>query len=33
LVAWRILLDEHYEEIFGYPALGRAFWAGGTAKF
>jgi vitamin B12 transporter len=27
------LLDEHYEEIFGYPALGRAFWAGGTAKF
>jgi vitamin B12 transporter len=27
------LLDEHYEEIYGYPALGRTFWAGGTAKF
>jgi vitamin B12 transporter len=27
------LLNDHYEEIFGYPALGRTFWAGGTAKF
>jgi vitamin B12 transporter len=27
------LLDERYEEIYGYPALGRTFWAGGTAKF
>ncbi len=27
------LLNERYEEIFGYPALGRTFWAGGTAKF
>ncbi|MGD0017479.1 MAG: TonB-dependent receptor [Verrucomicrobiia bacterium] len=27
------LLDEHYEEIYGYPALDRTFWVGGTAKF
>ena len=27
------LLDEKYEEVIGYPALGRTFLAGGTAKF
>lgn len=27
------LLDDHYEEVYGFPALGRAFWAGGTLKF
>jgi vitamin B12 transporter len=26
-------LDDNYEDVYGYPALGRAFWAGGTAKF
>jgi vitamin B12 transporter len=27
------LLDDRYEEVFGFPALGRVFWAGATARF
>ncbi len=27
------LLDERYEEVFGFPALGRTFWAGVQAAF
>lgn len=27
------VLDDKYEEVFGFPALGRVFWAGGVAKF
>ncbi len=27
------LLDDHYQEVEGYPALGRVFYAGGRAKF
>lgn len=27
------LIDDKYEEVFGFPALGRVFWAGGVAKF
>jgi vitamin B12 transporter len=27
------LLDENYEEAFGFPALGRLFVIGGTARF
>ncbi|HEY6170536.1 MAG TPA: TonB-dependent receptor, partial [Verrucomicrobiae bacterium] len=27
------LLDQHYEEVFGFPALGRIFVIGGSAKF
>ncbi len=27
------LLDDHYEEVFGFPSLGRTFWLGATAKF
>ncbi|MGD0651106.1 MAG: TonB-dependent receptor [Verrucomicrobiia bacterium] len=27
------LLDDKYEEVFGFPALGRTFWGGGMAKF
>jgi vitamin B12 transporter len=25
--------DQRYAEVLGYPALGRAFWGGGTVKF
>jgi len=27
------LLDEEYEEAYGYPALGRVFWGGATVRF
>jgi vitamin B12 transporter len=27
------LFDKDYEEVFGFPALGRTFWVGGLAKF
>ena len=27
------VLNDRYEDIFGYPALGRMFWGGGTVKF
>ena len=27
------LLGDRYEEVVGYPALGRTFWGGGTVKF
>jgi len=27
------ITDEHYYEAAGYPALGRAFWAGGMIRF
>jgi vitamin B12 transporter len=27
------LLGDHYEEVFGFPALGRTFWGGGTVGF
>ena len=27
------LLDERYDETIGYPALGRTFWGGATARF
>jgi vitamin B12 transporter len=27
------LLDDRYEEVFGFPALGRTFWGGGTVRF
>ena len=27
------LLDDKYEEVFGFPALGRTFWGGGMVKF
>jgi vitamin B12 transporter len=27
------LLDESYEEAFGFPALGRTYWGGATVKF
>jgi len=27
------LLDDHYQEVEGYPALGRVFYAGGRAMF
>lgn len=27
------LLDDEYEEVFGFPALGRTFWGGGTVRF
>lgn len=27
------LLDEHYQEVFGYPALGRGFYGGLRAQF
>ena len=27
------LLDEEYEEAFGFPALGRVYWFGATLGF
>lgn len=27
------LFDDQYEEVYGFPALGRTLWAGGTARF
>ena len=27
------LLDDRYEEVFGFPALGRTFWGGGTVRY
>lgn len=27
------VLDARYEEVFGFPSLGRTFWLGGTARF
>jgi len=27
------LLDDKYEEVFGFPALGRTFWGGGMKRF
>jgi vitamin B12 transporter len=27
------LLDDRYEEAFGFPASGRTFWGGGTVRF
>jgi vitamin B12 transporter len=27
------LLDEHYEDVFGFPAMGRFFAAGVIARF
>ncbi|HEY6000106.1 MAG TPA: TonB-dependent receptor [bacterium] len=27
------LLDEEYEQAFGFPALGRTFWGGATVRF
>jgi vitamin B12 transporter len=27
------LLDEEYEEAYGFPALGRVFWGGATVRF
>jgi vitamin B12 transporter len=27
------LLNEHYDEVYGFPALGTTFWGGGTARF
>ena len=27
------LLNDHYDEVYGFPALGTTFWGGGTARF
>ena len=27
------LLDEEYEQAYGFPALGRVFWGGATVRF